>query len=188
MNKYKVLLNLPRVIPHLLCYALSGAKRDTINQDLLARPPYRGRDIKGHFLTWPLCCTLIDAAEFRNVFYMRMGLMGHLLNVFLPKINSMRLSTHIAGGLCPIHSYSTIINGGATIGKNCTIYHCVTIGVERSGVPVIGNNVTIGAGAIILGGIHVGNNVNIGAGAIVVEDIPDGATVVGPKACIIPRS
>lgn len=188
MNKVKVLLNLPRVIPHLLCYALSSGKRDTINHDLLARPSYRGKNIKGHFLAWPLCCMLIDAAEFRNVFYMRMGLMGHLLNVFLPKIKSMRLSPHIAAGFCPIHSYSTIINGAAKIGKNCTVYNCVTIGVERSGVPTIGDNVTIGAGAIILGGIHVGNNVNIGAGAIVVEDVPDSSTVVGPKARVIPRS
>lgn len=43
MNKCKVLLNLPRVIPHLLCYVLSSDKRDTINQDLLARPPTLSR-------------------------------------------------------------------------------------------------------------------------------------------------
>lgn len=64
----------------------------------------------------------------------------------------------------------------------------MTIGVLRSGVPVIGDNVAIGTGAIILGGIHVGNNVNIGAGAVVVEDVPDDSTFVGPKVRIIPRS
>lgn len=63
----------------------------------------------------------------------------------------------------------------------------MTIGVLRSGVPVIGDNVAIGTGAIILGGIHVGNNVNIGAGAVV-EDVPDDSTFVGPKVRIIPRS
>lgn len=73
-------------------------------------------------------------------------------------------------------------------GRSSTFYHSVTIGVLRSGVPVIGDNVAIGTGAIILGGIHVGNNVNIGAGAVVVEDVPDDSTFVGPKVRIIPRS
>lgn len=84
--------------------------------------------------------------------------------------------------VCPIHSYSTIINRGAIIGRNCIVYHCLTIGVERSGVPIIGDNVTIGVGAIILGGIHVDNNVNIGVGVIVVKDVSDDSTVVGVQS------
>lgn len=51
--------------------------------------------------------------------------------------------------------------------------------------PVIGDNVTIGAGAIILGGVRIGNNVNIGAGAIVVDDVPDNTTVVCEKARVV---
>ena len=96
----------------------------------------------------------------------------------------MRLSPHIGEGFCPIHSYSTIINGVAQIGSNCTIYHCATIAGEKSGVPVIGDDVTIGAGAIIMGGIKIGNHVNIGAGAIVIDDVPDHSTVVCPKGRI----
>lgn len=46
----------------------------------------------------------------------------------------MHLTPHIGEGFCPNHSYSTIINGAAQIGSNCTIYHCVTIAVEKSGV------------------------------------------------------
>ena len=71
--------------------------------------------------------------------------------------------------------------------NNCTIYHCVTIAVEKTGVPVIGDDVTIGAGAIIMGGIKVGNHVDIGAGAIVIDDVPDHSTVVCPKGRIIPH-
>ncbi len=44
----------------------------------------------------------------------------------------MRLTPHIGEGFCPIHSYSTIIKGAAQIDSNCTIYHCVTIAVEKS--------------------------------------------------------
>ena len=90
----------------------------------------------------------------------------------------MRLTPHIGEGFCPIHSYSTIIKGAAQIDSNYTIYHCVTIAVEKSGVPVIGDDVTIGAGAIIMGGIKIGNHVNIGACAIVIDDVPDHSTVM----------
>lgn len=100
-------------------------KRHIINKDILARPQYREIKPKGNLLLWQLCCTLIDEAEFRNLFYMRIGFVGHILNIFLPKISSMRLSRHIAEGFCPIHSYSTIINGATQTGRNCTIYHCI---------------------------------------------------------------
>lgn len=185
MNKLKIWANLPRVLPHIICYALNKQKRMIINKDIMARPQYRNQLKEKNFLTWALCSTLIDEAEFRNLFYMRIGASRHLLNILLPKINSMRLSPHIGEGFCPIHSYSTIINGAAKIGNNCTIYHCVTIAVEKTGVPVIGDDVTIGAGAIIMGGVKVGNHVNIGAGAIVIDDVPDHSTVVCPKGRII---
>lgn len=187
MNRLKIWLNMPRVIPHVIFYILCRSKRGVVNKDILVRPRYRDSAIDGGLLVWQLCCALIDEPEFRNIFYMRIGAARHLLNIFLPKISSMRLSRYIAEGFCPIHSYSTIINGAVRIGRNCTVYHCVTIGVERTGVPVIGDNVTIGAGAIIIGGVRIGDNVNIGAGAIVVDDVPSNSTVVCEKARVIHR-
>jgi maltose O-acetyltransferase len=50
---------------------------------------------------------------------------------------------------------------------------------------VIGNNVFLGAGAIVLPGVTVGNNVVIGAGAIVTKDVPDNVVVAGNPAEII---
>lgn len=81
-----------------------------------------------------------------------------------------------------------IVSPNAIIGERAYIYQQVTIGDDGRGeynAPVIGDNVVIGAGAKIIGKIRIGNNVKIGAGAIVVEDVPDNATVVGPKARII---
>ena len=46
-------------------------------------------------------------------------------------------------------------------------------------VPILGDNVTVGAGANIIGPVHVGNNVEIGAGAVVIRDIPDDCIAVG---------
>lgn len=74
-------------------------------------------------------------------------------------------------------------------GGGTCVQHCVTIGDLNAGgpVPVIGRNCFIGARAIILGNVHIGNNVKIGAGAVVLEDIPDNCTAVGIPARIIKR-
>lgn len=107
----------------------------------------------------------------------------------------MRFNCHICGGGATfaeppyfVHELSgCYIAPNAKIGRNCTIFQNVTIGIkslndiERK-APVIGDNVTIGAGACIIGGVRVGNNVNIGANAVVIDDVPDNTTVVLPKS------
>lgn len=80
-----------------------------------------------------------------------------------------------------------VISHNARIGKNCTIFHQVTIGEGRGGAPVIGDNVLIGAGAKIIGHITLGNGARIGAGCVVTEDVPAGATAVMDKPRIIIR-
>jgi serine O-acetyltransferase len=57
----------------------------------------------------------------------------------------------------------------------------------NNGVPKIGNNVYIGCGAKLIGGITVGDNVIIGANAVVVKDVPSNCTVVGNPAQIISK-
>lgn len=89
--------------------------------------------------------------------------------------------------------YGIFISKKAELGKNCTIFQQVTIGVndlensKKKGAPIIGDNCLIGAGAKIIGGVKIGNNVRIGANAIVVEDIPDNCTVVMHKSTIKKR-
>lgn len=80
-----------------------------------------------------------------------------------------------------------VIHARAVIGKGCIIGQNTTIG-GRSGhyeVPKIGDNVEICAGARVLGPITIGNNVVIGANAVVIKDIPDNAVVAGVPAKII---
>jgi len=91
----------------------------------------------------------------------------------------------IGGGLYIAHPIGSVISP-KRIGNNCSIIHNVTIGMRNEwAFPDIGDNVFIGAGARILGGIRVGNNATIGANAVVVHDVPDGATVVGIPARVI---
>lgn len=85
------------------------------------------------------------------------------------------------------NGFGIVINPESIIGKGTVIQHCVTIG-EMDGThkcPVIGEGCFIGARAIILGNITVGNNVKIGAGAVVIRDVPDNCTVVGIPARIV---
>ena len=83
-----------------------------------------------------------------------------------------------------------IVSPEAIIGKNCTIFHQVTIGNDYrdvKNVPTIGNNVRIYPGAKIIGNITIGDNVEIGANAVVVQDVPDNSLVLAEKANILPR-
>lgn len=87
------------------------------------------------------------------------------------------------------HFRTIVVNPDAKIGNNCNIAHNVTIGVtrrgDREGVPTIGNEVWIGAGAIIVGKIVIGNNVLIAPGAYVNFDVPDNSIVMGNPGKVI---
>ena len=74
--------------------------------------------------------------------------------------------------------HGVYISRYARIGAGCRIYQNVTIGEVNRLAPIIGDRCLIGAGAVLVGGIRVGNDVKIGAGAVVHEDVPDGTTVV----------
>ena len=80
-----------------------------------------------------------------------------------------------------------VVSPNAVIGKNCTIFHQVTIGEGRDGAPTIGDNCFIGVGAKIIGKIRIGDNVRIGANCVVFEDVPDNCTVVLEKPRYIIR-
>lgn len=91
------------------------------------------------------------------------------------------INARIGPGLVMPHPNGIVIHPDAHIGRDCAIFQQVTIGgtPTRDGVPEIGNNVEIGAGAKILGPVKVGDWALIGANAIVTDDVPRGATVVG---------
>lgn len=68
---------------------------------------------------------------------------------------------------------------------NAIMLHSVTIGKTHKGVPVIGNNVTIGANAVIIGPCNIGNNATIGAGSVVVKDVPDNVFIAGNPGKVV---
>ena len=95
----------------------------------------------------------------------------------------------IGPGLRIYHFGCLVLNPEVVIGRNCTLRHGVTIGTRQGDhdVPIIGDNVDIGAGAKILGKIRVGDNVTIGANAVVIADVPDNHIAVGVPARVFPK-
>jgi serine O-acetyltransferase len=82
-----------------------------------------------------------------------------------------------------------VIGETAEIGDDVTIYQGVTLGGTSLNKgkrhPTLGNNVTVGLHAAVLGAITIGDNSKIGAGSVVVKDVPPNATVVGIPARIV---
>ncbi|ADJ28390.1 serine O-acetyltransferase [Nitrosococcus watsonii] len=81
------------------------------------------------------------------------------------------------------HGMGVVIGETAEIGNDCTLYHGVTLGGTswRKGKrhPTLGNNVVVGAGAKVLGPVHIGNGARIGSNSVVVKNVPVNTTVIG---------
>jgi serine O-acetyltransferase len=92
-------------------------------------------------------------------------------------------AARIGGEFFIDHGSGVVIGETAEIGERVTLYQGVTLGgtgfQPGKRHPTLGDNVTVGSGAKLLGPISVGDGAKIGANTVVVEDVPPGATVVG---------
>ncbi len=98
----------------------------------------------------------------------------------------------IGRGLFIDHGMGVVIGETTQIGNDVTIYHGVTLGGtgKHKGKrhPTLGNRVVVGAGAKVLGAVVIGDDVKIGANAVVLFDLPHGSTAVGMKAKLIDKT
>jgi serine O-acetyltransferase len=95
----------------------------------------------------------------------------------------------IGDGLFIDHGMGVVIGETSMIGDDCHLYQGVTLGgtstkrVKRH--PTLGSGVIVGAGAKIIGAVHIGDGAKIGAGSVVVTNVPANATVVGVPGHIV---
>jgi serine O-acetyltransferase len=184
-----LVLSSVRLVPHLAVTLLSS-NRDLILADLVR---------------WGKICHLGDSdsvmqrvilflnlmtffREYRNVFYFRTGIPGKAFSMLCRPLGTLSLNSRKIGpGLFIQHGYDTSISADE-IGENCWINQQVTIGytndIDR---PTIGNNVTIHAGAKVIGKVTIGDNSKVGANSVVTRDVPPDVTVMGVPASIVWR-
>lgn len=132
--------------------------------------------------------------EFRTLYYYRLrrgnragALFGLVAQVLWRGERTLHLATsEIGPGLFIQHGFATIV-AAARVGANCWINQQVTIGFDRPGArPVLGDGVSVHAGAKVLGAVTIGDGARIGANAVVLHDVPPGCTAVGVPARVLP--
>jgi serine O-acetyltransferase len=98
-------------------------------------------------------------------------------------------AARIGRGVMIDHAHSIVIGETAVVGDNVSMLHSVTLGgtgkEDGDRHPKIGNGVMIGAGAKVLGNIHVGDCSRIAAGSVVLHDVPPCTTVAGVPARVV---
>lgn len=104
----------------------------------------------------------------------------------------MSTAAQIGPGFLIAHVWGFSIGGGVIIGSNCDVRHRVSMGGnygkrDKAGrtQPTLGDNVSVGAGAMILGPVKVGTNAVIGANSVVTRDVPENMIVAGIPAKVI---
>ena len=116
-----------------------------------------------------------------KVYWLLFRIVETLTGISIPKM------VEVGPGLRIHHFGNVFIHSNVHIGTNCTLRQGVTIGNRHEGgpVPVLEDDVELGAYAQILGGVRIGRGAKIGAMSVVLCDVPPGATAVGVPARIV---
>ena len=197
MKRLFIYLTCWRFILHWFYYK-NAEDKNVVSKDLIRNANLFIRrislDNKDVISFFEFCFLLTFYKMARNIFYARVAsrhrLYSKILGLLAPPQPLLDISSTapIGGGLIVQHGYGTII-APKSIGKNCWVNQGVTIGYTNdTDCPTIGDNVTVYAGAKVLGDVHVGNNVIVAANAVVVKDVPDNCVVGGVPAKIIKRN
>ena len=190
MKRIFVVLTCWRFILHWMYYKFS-VNKSVIEDDLIRNIIQFLHKDKTSFLNF--CELMTFYVMVRNIFYARVAYHHHFYAKFLSLLDrplpllDISSTAEIGGGLIVQHGYATII-APRKIGKDCWINQGVTIGYTNDNdCPTLGDNVTVYAGAKILGDIRVGNNVIVAANAVVVKDVEDNCVVGGVPATVIKK-
>jgi serine O-acetyltransferase len=171
-------------------------EKDSDSKNISASVPDWSRESGDYFCWQPSKALIYSIRQYQKYSISRnpVGILLKKIAVFKHRFWSVvagadiPISSQIGGGLLLPHPNGVVIHPRAIIGPNCLIFQQVTIGMSGGGVPTIGGQVDIGAGAKLLGKIVIGDHARIGANAVVLNDVESGTTVVGIPARPVSRS
>ena len=188
IRKINVYLNMWRILPAYLCFRKNRFKEKCamdLHEWIKLHPCVADRKALFQF-----GYIMVYSKVNRNIFLNRLhrnAVMYVITRVLFPPMDFCYINVppeKIGGGFSLQHGFSTIV-AAKEIGERCHINQQVTIGYNEDDAPVIGDDVLISAGAIVIGDVHIGNSAKVGAGAVVVKDVPAYATVVGMAARVV---
>jgi serine O-acetyltransferase len=133
----------------------------------------------------------IYSALYKNV-SRTLGVLVYLMIKFVYKCDIHPKST-IGSGLLLVHGFDVVIGPDVLIGRDVVVFNGVSMGKKHVGVihakmPTVGDRCVIGTGAKLLGGIVLGENVSVGANAVLLVDAPANSTCVGVPAKVLLES
>ncbi|CAE20292.1 Serine acetyltransferase [Prochlorococcus marinus str. MIT 9313] len=123
-----------------------------------------------------------------------MKLLARLISHFSRSLTGVEIhpGAKIGNGVFIDHGMGVVIGETAEVGDRCLLYQGVTLGGTGKDHgkrhPTLASNVVVGAGAKVLGALHIGSNTRIGAGSVVVSDVEANSTVVGIPGRVIHQS
>lgn len=171
-------------LPHIILLFLNITNGGEIREDI---EHYKRRKGIKYGTTLTFVYLMIKYPEFRNIFFMRVGPRWKFILFWFPPMSTLHIwtpSSRIGGGLYIGHGWGTVINAHE-IGRNCLVGQNCTIGSRNRQEPVLEDNVSVWAHAVVIGNITICKGSQIGAGAVVVKSVPENSVVVPPKSMII---
>ncbi|WP_417197798.1 serine acetyltransferase [Bizionia sp.] len=169
-------------------YVIANA---VIQADIKHTLQVRGSQVQYATIDKQFYHAMIYYPDYAYIFFWRINKLGYRWRYLFMNDLPCKLfrSTEIAGGLMCYHPFATVINA-KSIGRNFQFRNGLTVGNkgnDNSQLPIIGNDVSVGANVVIIGAITIGDQVTIGAGSVVVKDVPSHCVVAGNPAKIIRR-
>jgi serine O-acetyltransferase len=176
--------------------------RELIRSDVEATTHPNFRLYGNSYFWFRAIAKLVLSANVRAVITYRiahaLALKGHLGIALLLRGRALRKSgaelnpqAKIGPGLYVVHSPGVVIGAFVEMGERCVVFHGATIGPQRGRTSggwdytKLGNNVTVGTHAVIMGGVTVGDGAMIGANAVVTKDVGPYEIVAGVPAVVV---
>jgi serine O-acetyltransferase len=187
LRRLRMMISSVRLVPHIIIF-LNSSNASTIKADIARWAEILElREARNQFdLTMLFISLMTFLPEYRNLFYLRVGLWSRAFAWMCPRLWDLDIGrTDIGPGLFIQHGNSTFISA-RKIGDNCWIGRHVVIGFSNdTDRPTLGNNVRIFAGAKLIGNVTIGDNATVGLNTVVIDNVPANATVLGVPGRII---